>query len=620
MTVDRYMRRARHRLKIAVAALHRFNRRFTGAIDRLLPAIAVLSFIASIGCLVCFTISVGFDNSPRELSRLRAIIHASQVVFLLNIISNILFNTRRLLHETRPIKWIVDIGVLVTLLPLLYPRPVHPWLPFLADILYSNHFLYPVLTAYSIVDISRGVMSMLGRRTNPSLMLSISFLIFILIGSLLLMLPNCTVGSITYVQSLFVSTSAVCITGLTPVDVSATFTPLGLVVIACLVQIGGLGVLTFTSFFALFFAGNTSLYSQMMVRDLVYTKSMKSLLPTLLYIFIFTLIIETVGAVAILLSIHGRLGMTLEQEIYTAAFNSLSAFCNAGFSNIPGGMSNPVLMQSDQSIYWSMSLLIILGSIGFPILVNYHDIIVRRVGATINRVIRHRADRMPVHLYDMNTKIVLLTFGIMFVLGAVSFLLLERNNTLAGMGWWQAISQSVFNSVVPRSAGFASVDPSLFLNSTLIIIMFLMWIGGASQSTAGGIKVNTFAAICINLRSIAHNQETVNAFGRRIALSSMRRANAVVALSIITYFFYSVTILTLEPALPARDLLFETASALFTVGSSLGVTSSLGDDSLLVLCTAMFIGRVGVISLMTGIVQSGNHDAIKYPTGNIIIN
>ena len=146
-------------------------------------------------------------------------------------------------------KWVVDIAVLVTMFPLVYPHPESPWIPVLEKILYNHRFIYAILAAYAAVDISYGVMSVVGKRTNPSLLMSASFLFFILIGSLVLMMPKCTVSGIGFIDSLFVSTSAVCITGLTTVDVSQTFTPTGLVVLAVMVQAGGLGVMTFTSFF-----------------------------------------------------------------------------------------------------------------------------------------------------------------------------------------------------------------------------------------------------------------------------------------------------------------------------------------------------------------------------------
>ena len=188
------------------------------------------------------------------------------------------------------------------------------------------------------------------------------------------------------------------------------------------------------------------------------------------------------------------------------------------------------------------------------------------------------------------------------------------------MTQWQRISQSVFNAVTPRSAGFSSVNPAGFLNVTLVMIMFLMWVGGGAQSTAGGVKVNTLAAICINMRSIVTGREQATAFHRTIAVASIRRANAIVATSILTFLLYSLTMLLLEPELPARDVLFETLSALFTVGSSLGITHHLGPEAKAVLCTAMLFGRVGLISLMTGLTGTSRKALVRYPTDNLIIN
>ncbi|MDE6304994.1 MAG: potassium transporter, partial [Muribaculaceae bacterium] len=179
---------------------------------------------------------------------------------------------------------------------------------------------------------------------------------------------------------------------------------------------------------------------------------------------------------------------------------------------------------------------------------------------------------------------------------------------------------SIFNSVTPRSAGFSSLNPAGFRDVTILFILFLMWIGGGSQSTAGGIKVNTIAAIWLNLRSIVTGREYVTAFKRSIAIGSIRRANAVVALSIVSYLIYSLILMSLEPELPTKALLFESCSALFTVGSSLGITPELCNASKILLCTAMFIGRVGIISLLMGLIGHRSYHPAKYPTDNIIIN
>lgn len=613
----------RHNMYLLRMSMLRASHRSVKAISAISTSLMVLSAVASVVCLVCLVIHAGYEHTVAEFITIRRVLRCTQAIFTANVLFNLIFNLRETIRNTKLIKWIVDASILLTLLPWIYPHPANPWLPWLEQILYSNKFLYGILAAYSVVTLSYAIFKVVSKRTNPSLLMSCSFLIFIIIGSFMLMLPKCTYHDINYVDSLFVSTSAVSITGLSPIDIPSTFTPLGIFILAVLIQIGALGVMTFTSFFALFFSGSASIYSQLMLKDMVYSKSMNSLIPTLLYIMAFTFAIELTGAVMIFFSIHGTLGMDMSDEIAFSAFHSLSAFCNAGFSTLPDGMSNPALLHGNISIYWVMSAMIIAGSLGFPILVNFRDAIGLKL-RRMRRLFMHRRNEISeirqVHTFNMNTKIVLVTFGLLFLFGAVVFFILEYNNSLAGMTLIEKITQSAFNSASPRSAGFVSVNPAGFLNITIIILLFLMWIGGASQSTGGGIKVNTFAAIWLNLRAIITETPRVTAFRRTIATGSIRRANAVVALSIISYLLFSVTLLALEPDLPARSLLFESCSALFTVGSSLGITSQLSAPSEVLLCIAMFLGRVGILSLLAGMARRHHHPDVTYPSDNIIIN
>ena len=609
-----------HKLKLMHKGFIRFTHRSLSSIQAFSSVLMLLSVIASIVSLVCLVIHAGYEHTYSEYLTIRHILRAAQGIFITNVVFNLIFNLAHTVRQTRSVKWIVDIAILVTLLPWIYPHPQNPWLPWLEQILYSNILLYSALAAYAILTLSYAMLRMVGKRTNPSLLLSGSFFAFIIIGSFLLMLPKCTYGGIDYIDALFVSTSAVCITGLTPIDVSVTFTPLGLLILAFLIQIGALGVMTFTSFFALFFSGSTSIYSQLMLKDMIYSKSMNALIPTLLYILSFTLAVELLGAVFIFLSIHDTMSLPLDKEILFSLFHSLSAFCNAGFSNIPGGMSNPLLLHGNLSIYWIMSALIIAGSIGFPILVNYKDALHQYIRDIWRKLRRRNTEIRPVHIYNMNTKIVLFTFTMLFLVGAVLFFILEYDNTLAGMTLGERITQSVFNSATPRSAGFSSVNPARFLNVTLVLVLFLMWVGGASQSTGGGIKVNTFAAIWLNLRAILTGAPKVTAFRRTVSIGSVRRANAVVAISILSYLIFSLLVVGFDPDLPVRDLLFETLSALFTVGSSLGVTDRLSDASEITLSIAMFLGRVGLISLLSGLMRHRHVPGVTYPSDNIIIN
>lgn len=598
----------------------RLTARFTPLILKISKGLGVVTVVASVVCIAVILVREGYDHRPQDARLLTTLLRSCQWMFLINILFNLCFNLQRTLSETRIIKWIVDVAVLTTLFPLLYPEPTHPWIPLLGKVMYSVPYLYAVLLGYAGVDLSYGVMTMLARRTNPSLILGVSFLIIIVAGAFSLMMPKCTVGGISFVDALFISTSAVCITGLTPVDVATTFTPVGLLVISVLIQTGGLGVMTFTSFFALFFSGNTSVYSQLMVKDMIYSKSFNALIPTLLYIFGFTVAIELTGAALMFLSIHGTLGMTVEDELIFAGFHSLSAFCNAGFSNVEGGLSNPALLYHNRSIYLIVSALVLAGGIGFPILLNFKSAIWRRI-RRVWRFIRRRPALPPVaHLYDLNTKVVLITTGVIFVVSTLLFFLFEYNNTLRGFSFTDKVVQSVFNSWVPRSSGFSSVNPAEFMNITVIMFAVLMWIGGASQSTAGGIKVNTFAAMLLNLRAVVRGSMTVSAFHRSISVASIRRAHAVIALSVISYIFYAMVLIALEPSLSAKALLYEAASALFTVGSSLGVTPELGSAAKCLLCTAMFLGRVGIFSLLVGLVGARPESAVRFPSDNIIIS
>lgn len=607
------------RLKTLKFRYGRFTHHFSNAIRHGADIIGTLSVVAAVACLVCLIVLVGYDHSSADRLLLGRLLRACQITFIVKVAFGIVLRFRNTVRETRLFKWFVDGAVLLTLLPLVYPHPEHPWIPMLERLLYSNRFLYTILGAYAVVEICYAIMRLTSRRTNPSLLLSGSFLFFILIGSFVLMLPKCTVTPISYVDSLFVATSAVCITGLTPVDVSATFTPMGIGVLAVLFQIGGIGVLTFTSFFAVFFSGSTSVYNQLLIRDMVYSKTMNALLPTLLYIIAFTLTIELIGAAAIYFTIPDTLAMSETDKLIFAGFHSLSSFCNAGFSCLPQGMANPALMTPGQSLYVVTSILIFAGAIGFPILVNFKDIIVNRV-KSLWRHLKGQRPVTPLHLYDLNTKLVLVTTTVILAIGSVAFFVLEYNNTLAGMTLWQKAVQSVFNSLIPRSAGFASVNPADFLSVTLLIVMAQMWIGGASQSLAGGIKVNTVAALFLNARSVLTGGKRAWAYDRAISVGSVRRANTVLVLAIAEFMLFTVIIMLFEPQMGMKELIFEVISAVFTIGSSLGATADLCTGSKITLCFAMFLGRVSVISLLSGFIPARRDISAHLPEENIIIN
>lgn len=581
-------------------AYSRFTHRRADTLRVLSVCFDVLSVVAAAVGLTAIAIYGGFDTETVSYADVAPLLRVCQAIFAANILFGIIFRFRATMAQARPLRRIFDLMLLLSYIPAI------------------SHWRYVfvgILAAYAGVYICSGVIRALGKHTNPSLILAASFLLFISIGSALLMLPRATTAGISLIDSIYVSTSAVCICGLTPIDVSTTFTPLGLCIVAVMMQVGALGVMTFTSFFALFFSGRPSIYSQLMVKDMIYSKTINSLLPSLLYILLFTLSVEAIGAVAIYWSVADTIpGYTQGDYITFAAFHSISAFCNAGFSTLGQGLSNPALLHGNQLVYLVISALVVAGGIGFPILVNAKDALFTRI-RELWRTHKHQP-----HVYSLNSRVALLTSVVLFIVGAAAFLLLEHNHSLAGLSPYQKCVQSIFNAVTPRSAGFTSVNPASFLPATIIIIMFLMWVGGGSQSTAGGIKVNTFAAALLHLRATVLGHSRVTACNRTISTESLSRAQAVVILSIISYLALCIITLIIEPHLPVKALLFEALSALFTVGSSLGITAQLGITAKIIMSVAMFIGRVGLLSLLMGVAGDRHRQYAVLPSDNLIIN
>lgn len=590
----------------------------------LLRMMAVLTYVASLLLIVGVVYEHGFPLSATDISHLKILYKAVWIIFLIDVTLHIFLEYKGTKKNFRKLAWILSWLLYLTLVPVIFHRPdeegaiLYVW-----DFLGSKLYHIPLLLLFSFLNLSNGLVRLLGRRTNPSLILAVSFFVIILIGTGLLLLPRCTVEGVvlSWVDALFTSTSAVCVTGLVPVDVSATFTPMGLTVIILLIQVGGLGVMTLTSFFAMFFMGNTSLYNQLVVRDMVSSNSLGSLLSTLLYILGFTMVIEGAGMVSIWLGIHGTLGMSLEEELAFSVFHSISAFCNAGFSTLPGNLGNPMVMTGHNSLYISVSLLIILGGIGFPILVNFKDIVLYHLRRFWKFVRTLKLDRhKKQHLYNLNTKIVLIVTLLLLVLGTLAVAAFEWNGSFAGMSVADKWTQAFFNATCPRTAGFSSVDLTSLSVQTILIYIFLMWIGGAAQSTAGGVKVNAFAVVVLNLIAVLRGTERVEVFGRELSHDSIRRSNATVVMSLGVLFLFIFVLSILEPKMSVMTLTFECVSALSTVGSSLNATPLLRDESKLLVALLMFVGRVGLITLMLGIVKQKKNTKYRYPSDDIIIN
>ena len=404
-------------------------------VNQLLNWVMGINFLCGIVFLLTIVYEYGFRISAAEYNLIHTVYHTVWVIFLVTTTIQIVFRQEDSSFKFTPWTWILTILLYLTLLPVVFKKPEETTGVYWVWVFFHHaYYKGTILVLLSFSQLSGILVRLLGKRTNPSLILAGSFLVFILLGTGLLMLPRATYHGISFMDALFTATSATCVTGLVTVDVPSTFTLEGQILIILLIQIGGLGVMTLTSFFAMFFMGNTSLYNQLMVGDMISSNSLNSLLSTLLYILGFTLAIEGVGMVVIWLSVHGTLGMTLQEELFFSAFHSVSAFCNAGFSTLPGGMGNPAVMQGHNLLYITLGLLIALGGIGFPILVNLYETVAYYLQAGKFWLLRRSGRfRKKVHLYNLNTKIVLVATVFLLIGGTLAIAALEWNHSFAGM-------------------------------------------------------------------------------------------------------------------------------------------------------------------------------------------
>ena len=450
---------------------------------------------------------------------------------------------------------------------------------------------------------------------NPAIVFVGSFMILALTGGFLLMLPSATTNGISFTNALFTATSAVCVTGLTVVDTSTAFTVVGQTIILVLIQLGGIGILTFTSFFAFFFRGSSSFKEGLNTKDFIAHDGMRDVFRAALNVVIFTLGVEAIGAVFVYSSIIEN--NTIDNKFFFSIFHSISAFCNAGFSILSAGLYDEGI-RFDYYLQWILITMIILGGLGHNIVFNFYQKIKTHVVELFDKTIIHR----KVRIITLNTQIVIYTTLVLLIGGFIFLFISEYNNTLLEHPTtFGKITAAAFNSVTPRTAGFNAVDFTQMNVPSLLFIIFLMWIGGSPASTAGGIKTSTFALATLNIFAVASGKSRIQLFGRRISSESTSRAFAILCISLITIGISIVALLIFEPkGTPLLTVAFECFSAYSTVGLSLNFTPTLTEPSKYVIIAVMFIGRIGMLNLMVGLLRRLNHQFYEYPKENILIN
>jgi len=449
---------------------------------------------------------------------------------------------------------------------------------------------------------------------NPAILFVGSFAIIALAGTFLLLLPSATTHGITFTDALFTATSATAVTGLTVVDTAKDFTPFGQTIIMILFQIGGLGMLTFTSFFAYFFKSGASFKESLYMKDILGHEKLNSVMRTVMQIVAFSLILEAIGAFFIYHSLAHI--DSFKSRGFFAVFHAISAYCNAGFSLASDGLYDTGL-RFNYYMQWVVMALIVFGGLGYHIaynIIQYFRKFISNLFSKNDRVFISR-------VINLNTKIVLYTTIILIVGGTAFFLFSEQQtNLLPHKTIFGKFTTAMFSSVTSRTAGFNTVDMSNFTIPGILFMIFLMWVGASPASTGGGIKTTTFALATLNIFAIARDKKYIEIGTRRIATEAVHRAFAIISISLASIGTGILLVLIFDPEFSLIQIAFEVFSAFSTVGLSLGITSQLSEYSKYVIIFLMFFGRIGLLNLMIGLLKSVGKTEYTYPEENILIN
>ena len=434
-------------------------------------------------------------------------------------------------------------------------------------------------------------------RLRPPQLIAVVYLLGTLLGTALLHLPGMQRpgANLDTVDLLFTATSALCITGLVVADTAEAFTRLGQVVIILLSQVGGLGIIAFGTLFALLAGRRVNFTERQHLAQQINALNVGSVVSLMRIIFLYTLAAELVGAGLLALRFVPQFGWA--EGLYQAAYHSVSAYNNAGFVVMPGGMGQ---YAQDPLVSGVIALLIILGGLGFLVQLNL-----------LTHVLNPRVNRLLVY-----SKLTLSTTAALLLLGTVTLLLLEWRNpgTLGPLGLGGKLLTSFFHSVTPRSAGFSTLDLEAMCSASIFLTIALMFIGANSGSTGGGIKTSTFAILIGSAWNLVSGRTELIAFKRRVLPETVVRAGTITTIYTLLVFTAFFALLVTNPELEFTPLLFETVSAAATVGLSMGTTPQINDPGLLILTALMYLGRIGPVTFALALNQrQQKRNPVKYP-------
>lgn len=433
-------------------------------------------------------------------------------------------------------------------------------------------------------------------------MIIASFIFIITLGALLLYLPLSTIsGRLPFIDALFTATSAVCVTGLSVIDISKEFTFFGQIVVLILIQIGGLGIMSISAIVILFSINKGSVQDRIRTLEMFNTKNKDIIRSTVKAIFLATFLVELIGAILLFTVMdNNRIG----ERIFYSLFHSISAFCNAGFALYTDSLHR----FSDSAIVSiTVSLLIVLGGIGYPVFVSVYTAIISKI----------KGKR---YVIDVQTIIILLTTAFLLLFGTLFIFFNEYSNALEGMPLREKILTSIFQSVSTRTAGFETIAYNSMNSVTIGVVIFLMFIGASPSSTGGGVKTTTFFVFIASIITAITNRPFIIVKGRKIKDDAVNKSIAIFTLAIAISVFGALLIFYIDGHKAMMPVIFETVSAISTVGLSLGITAGLSVWSKIIVIALMFIGRVGYLTLFMSIGSvDSRYGLIDLPTAEVNI-
>lgn len=430
-------------------------------------------------------------------------------------------------------------------------------------------------------------------------LVALTFLMLILTGTGFLMLPAASVSGmpLSFVNALFTATSTVCVTGLAVVDTGTFFSFFGQMIIIILIQLGGLGIMTFATMISVAIGKKINLRERLLIQETLNQEGFSGVVRLALHVIKYTFLIEFIFGSILAFHLYPIYG---NKALYMGYWHSISAFCNAGF-DLFGNYDSLVNFKGDVVVNLSIMSLIILGGLGFIVL---EDVLAKRNFKSLKA----------------HSKIVLISTAVLIFGGTVSLWLMEHNNidtiaNLSGMDQWMAC---MFQSVTSRTAGFNTLPIEKMTDSSLLFLIMLMFIGASPTSTGGGVKTTTFVVVLLTVWSLLHEKSDIEVFNRRIGKKAVNKAFAIFILALFLILVVTLLI-SWNDNIPVIQVLFEVVSAFGTVGLSVGITRDLSEISKLLLVLTMYAGRVGVLTFAMLLLQKPRPEKIKYPEEKVII-